>query len=239
MNPTKTPRIHDISQIRCPAPVQNVLLALLLLHFLGVLSEPLRFFSRSDVRTGPEFALLGEVFKPYSQWLYMNHGYFFFAPNPGPSHLIECTFSSASPETLSNEPSQTLMFPDRREHWPRLLYHRYFMLSEFYNSRYVPAKVTEEARKDLEFMQSWAFDKELYDQLQASIASSLKRSRNAERVELRRLERLLPDSQQVLKEGWALNDPRLINVLPESMLETTATIPIGDLPSKTSAGTQP
>ena len=64
------------------------MLALFSLHFLGVLSEPLRFFSRSDVRTGPEFAALGELLKPYSQWLYINHGYFFFAPNPGPGHLI-------------------------------------------------------------------------------------------------------------------------------------------------------
>jgi len=88
MNHSETPTACDKSEIRCPKVLQNVMLALFSLHFLGVLSEPLRFFSRSDVRTGPEFAALGELLKPYSQWLYINHGYFFFAPNPGPGHLI-------------------------------------------------------------------------------------------------------------------------------------------------------
>lgn len=88
-------------------------------------------------------------------------------------------------------------------------------------------------------MQRWAYDKELYDQLRASIASSLNRSRNAERVELRRLERVLPDSQQVLKDGWTLNDPRLVTVLPESMVETNMLPPVAELPSKPTSGIQP
>jgi len=134
--------------------------------------------------------------------------------------------------------SQTLLLPDRNQHWPRLLYHRYFMLAEFYTSRFAPAQVSDEAKKDLEFMQSWAFDKELYDQLQASIAGSLRHSRNVDHVELKRLERLLPDSQQVLKEGWTLNDPRLIRQLPETV-ELNDVVPVDLLPSKTSDGPRP
>ena len=162
--------------------------------------------------------------KPYSQWLYMNHGYFFFAPNPGPGHLIQC----------SNENSnQAFLLPNRDEHWPRLLYHRYFMLAEFYSSRYAPPQVSAEEKKDLEFMQRWASDKVLYDQIQSSIVSSLKHSRNHENIELRRVERLLPDSQQVLKEGWVLNDPRLTSVLPETIIEPAISVPVDELPSKT------
>ncbi len=220
----------------CPAAVQTVLLVAFLIHFLGVLSEPLRFFSRSEVRTGPEFTALGEIMKPYSQWLYMNHGYFFFAPNPGPGHLIQCS-SNTSPlsttEATSENPNNSFRLPNRDENWPRLLYHRYFMLSEFYASRFAPVQVSAELKKDVEFMQRWASEKDLYDQIQSSIVSSLKHSRNKENIEIRRVERLLPDSQQVLKEGWVLNDPRLTSVLSETMIETAATVPIDDLPSKT------
>ena len=223
--------------IRCPAWLRTILLAAFLVHFLGVLSEPLRFFSRSEIQTGPEFSWLGETMKPYSQWLYMNHGYFFFAPNPGPGHLIQCSLSSRSEaEPSENESIQTLFLPDRDEHWPRLLYHRYFMLSEFYTSRFAPQQVTEELRKDLEFMPRWAFDKEIYDQIQSSIVASLKHTRGKEKVQLRRVERLLPEPDQVLREGWNLNDPRLTIVLPETMIEAAATVPVNELPRKPAAG---
>lgn len=223
--------------IRCPTSIQYVLLVAFLIHFLGVLAEPLRFFSRSEIRTAPEFAWLSDTMKPYSQWLYLNHGYFFFAPNPGPGHLIQCTLSTtASDESSDKEPGQVLLLPDRNEHWPRLLYHRYFMLSEFYTSRYAPEQVTQDLKKDLEFMQTWASDKELYDQIRTSITSSIKQTLGKETVELRRVERLLPDSQQVLKEGWSLNDPRLTSLLPETMIETTVVEPIDGLPNKAGAG---
>lgn len=222
----------------CPAGGQIALLLGFFIHFSGVLSEPLRFFSRSEVRTGPEFAWLAETMKPYSQWLYINHGYFFFAPNPGPSHLIQCAFSPPDNGESAEKSSPKLTLPDRAEHWPRLLYHRYFMLSEFYTNRFAPKQVTEELKKDTEFMQRWSFDKELYDQLQKSMVASLKHSRGKEIVELRRVERLLPDSQQVLREGWTLNDARLTNVLSETMVEEAVAPPIQELPSQPSEPTK-
>jgi hypothetical protein len=208
--------------IQCPLIAQYAVLGLVSLHLIGVLSEPLRFFFRSDVQTAPEFAWLGETMKPYSQQMYLNHGYFFFAPNPGPSHLIECSIDGGNKFQL----------PDRNQHWPRLLYHRYFMLAEFYNSRYAPKQVSDEMKKDVEIMQRWSFDKELYDQLQSSIATSLQRSRNVDSLELRRVERLLPDANQVLRDGWTLNDARLTTVLPETMLESPPTSSADELPSK-------
>ena len=222
----------------CPVWLQGALLGFLLVHALGVLSEPLRFFSRSDVRTGPEFVWLGETMKPYSQWLYINHGYFFFAPNPGPSHLIQ--YSRGAPSALPTDPSPTQkhLLPDRNEHWPRLLYHRYFMLSEFYTSRFAPQQVAVELKTDVDFMSSWASDKVLYDQIQNSIKASLKHSLGTEINSLQRIERALPDSQQVLKDGWTLNDARLTSVLPESMIETTVPLPADVLPGKPT-GPQP
>ena len=56
------------------------------------------------------------------------NGYRFFAPEPGPSHLIRYEV------TLPDGTRKEGFFPDRAHHQPRLLYHRYFMLSEFVNT---------------------------------------------------------------------------------------------------------
>jgi hypothetical protein len=256
-----TDQTPDGSQ-SCPAWLRKCLLIGIGVHLLGVLAEPLRFFSRSEIRTAPEFGLLRDTMKPYSQWMYLDHGYFFFAPNPGPSHLVQCQFAPSPPATNSNvsqdaEPRKadatseipSSQFPDRKEQWPRLLYHRYFMLSEFYNSRFAPRHVTDELRKDQEFMARWTFDRDLYEQIQASIIKSLKHSRHVDYVELHRVERALPDSFQVLKDGWKLNDPRLLETLPETMLEPTlepappsqsqSGVTIGELPNKKPAEPKP
>ena len=205
----------------CPTWLRRLCLGLAALHLLGVLAEPLRFFSRSELGVAPDFGWLGETAKPYSQWLYLDHGYFFFAPNPGPGHLIRCSLSRKKDveHTESDAADSTRFFPDRKSDWPRLLYHRYFMLSEFYNSRYAPRQVTEELKKDPEFLARWTFDNDLYLQIQTSMTKSLKHSTGATQVDLRRLERLLPDPPQILREGLALTDPRFLVLLPESMIE--------------------
>ena len=87
-------------------------------------------------------------------------------------------------------------------------------------------------------MSSWDFDKVLYDQIQDSIKASLKQTLGTEIIALQRIERALPDSIQVLKDGWTLNDPRLIRVLSESMIETPEPLPIDVLPGKPT-GPQP
>lgn len=65
-----------------------------------------------------------QVLRPYSESLYLLHGYRFFAPEPGPSHSVHYDVTTASGENVSGH------FPDRNKTWPRLLYHRWFMLSE-------------------------------------------------------------------------------------------------------------
>ncbi len=66
-------------------------------------------------------------FRPYLQVAYLNHGYHYFAPDPGSSSLLEYT-------VLDSSNRQWGRLPDRQKHWPRLLYHRYFMLTEFFGS---------------------------------------------------------------------------------------------------------
>lgn len=71
---------------------------------------------------------LRELVQPYLDAAFLNHGYKFFAPDPGPSHIIR--WEMILPDGTRREG----IFPDPKEHWPRLLYHRHFMLSEFVNA---------------------------------------------------------------------------------------------------------
>ena len=68
------------------------------------------------------------LFQPYLEGLCLANGYRFFAPEPGPSHLLRYEI------TLDDGSLKEGVFPDQRHHHPRLLYHRYFMLSEFINT---------------------------------------------------------------------------------------------------------
>ena len=276
---------------RCPRKMVPIVLVLIGFHMLAVLAEPLHFFSRSEVQTSPEFGALRRTLAPYVEWLYLDHGYFFFAPNPGPSHLVAAklisnpatgtspsanltgnltanltgnltgnlstgglgpiptgpvsTGASVTPSPDSEERNRArnldrtvasesqfpngeidYLFPDRTRQWPRLLYHRYFMLSEFYNNVFAPSELLEEDRQDPVFVARWAQDREFYSALQNSIANSisfrLSRSNptlgqpQRPSVDLMRLERPLPSVEQILKQGIRLNDSRALEVLPES-----------------------
>ncbi len=68
---------------------------------------------------------LARFFTHYDNLLFLNNGYEFFSPDPIWSHLIEFTVFDAA-----NQPIVEGRFPDRRDQWPRLLYHRYMMLAE-------------------------------------------------------------------------------------------------------------
>ncbi|MBA2115854.1 hypothetical protein [Bremerella alba] len=62
------------------------------------------------------------------------HGYRFFAPNPGPSHLVRYELLDEADEEIGEG-----TFPSLDQHWPRLLYHRHFMISEsMFNTANVP-----------------------------------------------------------------------------------------------------
>jgi hypothetical protein len=65
------------------------------------------------------------VFRAYISALDIDHAYKFFAPDPGPSHVLRYVLE------MSDGGKQEGQLPDRVAHWPRLLYHRHFMLSEF------------------------------------------------------------------------------------------------------------
>jgi hypothetical protein len=60
---------------------------------------------------------------PYNQLLFLNHGYHFFAPDPGPSTLISYQIDRPGNTAIRGR------IPDVQIA-PRLRYHRYFMLAE-------------------------------------------------------------------------------------------------------------
>lgn len=100
-------------------------------HLVGVMVAPLSVPPRFEGRDSVLGAQLKEIYTPYITALYLNHAYKFFAPNPGDSHLVryDLYFADGTKRVGAEEQG----FPDRLRHWPRLLYHRHFMLTEFIN----------------------------------------------------------------------------------------------------------
>src|SRR5947207_4831502 len=110
----------------------KLLISLLVaLHLAAVVSGPLAFMSRSRGGESPAAAAIAGFFQPYANAFYLNHGYAFFTPDPGPNHLVDykVEFSDGRGPVKGR-------FPELATERPRLLYHRYFMLSEAFNNRF-------------------------------------------------------------------------------------------------------
>jgi len=95
---------------------------LLILHLIAIASAPWAM-QPSSVLAERVFSF----FQPYVDFAFLNHGYHFFAPEPGPSHVIRYELQLADGRLVTGQ------FPDAQVHSPRLLYHRHFMLSETAN----------------------------------------------------------------------------------------------------------
>ena len=118
---------RDIAEPAVPMPgprVRAVLSVLLAAYLMVVLLGPLANPIGSSNLTIP----MSRLVAPVHQALFLGHGYRFFGPDPGPSHILEYRIESADGEEINDK------FPDRDQHWPRLLYHRWFMLCLLYTS---------------------------------------------------------------------------------------------------------
>jgi len=106
------------------AKLRAVLSLLIILHVMAVFIGPWAMPPQnSELAVG-----FARLWQPYMEAFGLANGYRFFAPEPGPSHLVRYEV------TLPDGSEVSGVFPDRDEHKPRLLYHRYFMLSEFINT---------------------------------------------------------------------------------------------------------
>ena len=61
----------------------------------------------------------------YLDALYLNQGHSFFAPEVGPGHVIHYELFDQSNQRVAEG-----TLPDKKEQWPRLLYHRHMMLAD-------------------------------------------------------------------------------------------------------------
>lgn len=166
-----------------------VISALVALHVTAVFVGPWAMAPSTSALSGT----LESALHPYLRLAFLDNGYRFFAPEPGPAHLIRY-------ELKLPDGSQTDgIFPSVAEQWPRLLYHRHFMLSEFVNT--------------LDSQQQ----NELRDAMVRSFAKHLAQTTGAEEVTLYLRRHLIAPPQEVA-QGAKLDDPR--SYPPDRVLAT-------------------
>ncbi len=137
-------------------------------HLLAVLLPPLSFQTRGPLGLSPAVATLLAPFEGYGQFLYIDRGYAFFAPDPGPSHLIQAAITDGGGQRIE------IMYPDREQQWPRLLYHRHFMLSEFMDEIYQPPGPPQElVELDREEAEFWVRSRARYEHVRQSVVEHL------------------------------------------------------------------
>lgn len=176
---------------------------LILLHLAAVVIAPWS--------SPPPSPLLAETlanwFGPYQSAAFLNHGYRFFAPDPGPSHIVRFKVKRQDGSQLEGQ------IPDPRRHWPRLLYHRHFMMTEMLFNNWsrietIPADA-EIPAADRQLIESRnAYAQQLVDAMASGMAQHLLRRFDGETVELTLQEHQIPFPLDVAA-GQPLDDPRL------------------------------
>ncbi|MEX1232670.1 MAG: hypothetical protein WEB58_20660 [Planctomycetaceae bacterium] len=129
-----------------------------------------------------------EVCRPYLEVLNLNHGYHFFAPEPGPSHLVRYEVTRPDGTTVEG------IVPDLETHRPRLVYHRHFMLTEYLNRLALEADEIE--------------NQKTLNAVAKSFADHLREQHNGTAVTLHLRRHYIPSPQQVI-DKVPLNDPSL------------------------------
>lgn len=194
--------------------------AAVVLHFLCVLVEPFQFFTRSPRGESEAARSARRVLAPYTEMAYLNHGYFFFAPEPGPSHLLACDL------TYANGDQAELRFPDKQAQWPRLLYHRHFMLAEFLHQLHQPPADPALAQVDPAAFKQWQSSRNVFEQVRESMKTHVAARYDAASVSIRRLVHTLPSSSDVLQRGMPLNDPALYEELLDEPANSAQPFPV-------------
>lgn len=104
------------------APVRILVSLCLGYHVLAMFVSPWAVPPTSELAVAVQ-----QTVAHYQTLLYLNHGYRFFAPDPGPASVVEFQIQRADGSQFAG------LFPDRQainRDYPRLNYHRWFMWSE-------------------------------------------------------------------------------------------------------------
>ncbi len=191
--------------------VRMVVSLLLILHLGAVFLGPFAFATQAGPGGESPFAsLLMGVFRPYIDLAYLNHGYFFFAPNPGASFIVRYRI-----DYEDGRPAITGQFPDLKKQFPRLLYHRHFMLSEQWNAEFVPAQLPPQLTNDPERARGWERQRHAYELQKRSFEQHLA-AKFGGRVTLTRVEHRPGELFEVLQDGKSLNAPESYRELSEN-----------------------
>lgn len=198
---TAKPRHNQKTQT--PTPWQSrwrwAISALLVIHLAAVFVPPFTLLTSSPGTVSPVAENLSGLLKPYVDVMNLNHGYAFFAPDPGPSHLVQYRL-----EFDDGRPPIERVFPDIERHWPRLLYHRHFMLAEQLNGDFVPPQ------------SPWDRGRKLYEQKWRSYEQHLLSISGASRVTLQRVEHAIPPHENFFENRVPINDEQWYRVLSEN-----------------------
>jgi len=122
--PTPTPR--EPGAARRPGklgPLLRVAISVVIVwHFTAIFLAALSIDGSSPL-------VMNIAQTPPMQWyldlLYMNQGHSFFAPDVGPSRVIHYELFDQSGSVIEDGE-----MPSRKDQWPRLRYHRHFMLAD-------------------------------------------------------------------------------------------------------------
>jgi hypothetical protein len=180
-----------------------VVTAILVFHLMAIVIPPLQLATTSSpVMTSPFIERVSWVFQPYDDAMFLNHGYAFFAPNPGSSFLLR-----AHLEFDDGREPLVVNLPDADQRTPRLLYHRYFMLSEHFNAAF-PGNV-EPVDASPTVIRQWRRARDLFQRREESILAHLKFAYDASEVRLERLEHRQPTTFEYFEEDQPLDAPTL------------------------------
>ncbi|MDA7858543.1 hypothetical protein OAU26_02620 [Mariniblastus sp.] len=224
--PSSSPDTPDLSPLQWTPYARAIATVLILVYLFVVLIGPLANPIASKYFSGP----IARQLAPLHRILFLGHGYRFFGPDPGPTHRL--VFRGIKKDGSKFEG----FFPDRRNQNPRLLYHRWFMLSEtlfvehanqansnFLKNRQVEyeqqaARLASENRTNQ--LRQLKLDRQLElryyqrasertDFLANSVARVLLDSHQATSIELFSQERSIPFPEEVA-DGLKLNSEQLL-----------------------------
>jgi len=139
----------------------------------------------------PASGLAGRMLQPLRPVvgaLSLGHGYRFFAPDPGPGHSIRWSL------TRPDGSQQSGSIPDATSDWPRLLYHRRFMVSEKIAALVPPVDAPADIRARA--APDW---KPLVKGVAANLLRQYGDPQGGSRVRLELIEHYLPDPEEVIR----------------------------------------
>ncbi|MCI0348846.1 MAG: hypothetical protein L0Z53_05415 [Acidobacteriales bacterium] len=130
----------------------------------------------------------------YLDLLYLNHGHYFFAPQVGPGFLIHYELRDGRGSVIGQG-----QLPDKKEHRPRLWYHRHFMLAD-------QAGLQSDNKKFSDFWQR--------KYLESYARHLLRVSENAQSVRMQRIVHY-PLPLDLARQGREMDDPESYETVME------------------------